>query len=638
MATLVIKNVNISTPLEVDDLGLYLDATEDLDLLLNFRDEDLIESIDLETAINGDGQVTLNGTISMTYQNVIDYLTKISHYDVVDYAYITSEDSITDITSNELEELSDGSETTIHIHDGRYYTESELNTSGQSSIHWDNIINAPDFGALQWRNSVLSMIDGKGLTTAMNAFSATEGDSWWNTSNDHLYKYQSSVWVDQGAPSEDDRIIFRDGAGSDDKIYTYELSSWDSGIIPENNWALMVDDDGDLKPAQYVYDSSGSPNWIKIADVDWYQANFIEVVPAGNLSSANVQDALEELQTDINVINAIFPTIDIDYTYNNGSTIIVDSTNVVWNMSDGRDFIIASDSGSTEIFTTAASGSGDIVTINGNLDVNGGSITLDGASNSNFSVTSANLTISTLTSGSIELNSIDTLSFKDQYLTSAINLSETGETALNSLFSSTSIIGAINELEAANNLDSVYDSPLGSGSGRIIIVDNGAVKLNATSSTYAPLELVPLSTVPASGLAPGQLIVFGDYLYLYDDVRNKFLSTTELQFAFGDKAVDGRLLSIGNNKGNMVGYKVPRDATIVGVLANVNKGNLNKSLEVRKNGSSTSIFSFSLSSGSYSNTTVNVDVSVNDIVQLYVSSVGSSAQELVAQIFVKWRV
>jgi len=44
----------------------------------------------------------------------------------VDYAYVTESDPATDVTAEELEELSDGSETDLHIHDDRYYTETEI--------------------------------------------------------------------------------------------------------------------------------------------------------------------------------------------------------------------------------------------------------------------------------------------------------------------------------------------------------------------------------------------------------------------------------------------------------------------------------------------------------------------------------
>lgn len=42
------------------------------------------------------------------------------------YASITGNDVLTDILATELEQLSDGSDTALHIHDSRYYTETEI--------------------------------------------------------------------------------------------------------------------------------------------------------------------------------------------------------------------------------------------------------------------------------------------------------------------------------------------------------------------------------------------------------------------------------------------------------------------------------------------------------------------------------
>lgn len=642
MATLVFKNTNVTTPLQVDDLGIYLEPNEDLDLLSNFRDEDILESLDLQTAMSGDSTVTLNGSISMTYQDVIDYLTKLTHYDVIDYAYITSEDSTTDITSAELEQLTDGSDITLHNHDNRYYTQTQLQTSGQSAVHWGNITNAPAFGAPSWRDPVLFMLNGKGTTTSMNSSSLAEGDTWWNTDDDHIYKYDGSIWIDQGTPSSNDRIIFKDGTGSDDKIYTFDGSSWGSGITPENNWAVMVDDDGDGKPAQYIYDESEN-NWVKIADVDWYQASFIHVTPTSDISSTNVQDALEELMGDIN--NIINGNIDIDYSlddaYNDGSIITVDDTNVVWNLNDNKEFSINSDVGSTEVFNVSASGGGDVVTINGTLDQNG-PFDFDGAGNSSIQTSGGNLTLGTLTSGNVVLNSAGSMTFDDQYLTTAINLSEPGVSSLDPSISATSIIGAINELAGEINsvtvtLDEAYDGPSGSGSGKTIIADNGAVVINSTSSSNAPLQLNSQSAAPTTSLAAGQLSVINGELYLYDATRSKWLSITESNYYWADDNIKGKYMKIGDALGTNVGFTIPANATIVKVSCSESTGS-NRELQLRKNGSPASIKTFNLSAGSYTSTNDNIDLLSGDIMQAYVSGgSGSPCKDLVVNVFLKYR-
>jgi len=578
MATLVFKNTSTTTALTVDDLGIYLEPEEDLDLLLNFRDEDIIESQDLSTAMAGDAEVKLDGSTVMSYQDVIDYLTKLTHYDIIDYAYITSEDSVTDITAAELEALTDGSDITSHIHDNRYYTETELQTSGSALVHWGNLTNVPSMASVHWKAPV----------TTKSALPLTG-----NTLND----------------------------------------------------ARIVQDDGDGSPAQYICVSTSGDiddQWVKIADVDWGSASAIHVDATGNLSSTNVQDALEELQGDINTINGIFPTIDMDYVYNNGSTVTVDTTDVIWNMSDSRSFTIISDGGLTEVLDIAAASAGDTITINGNLDLNGGSFDLLGNSNSSIHTTSANLSLYTTTSGSITLNSAGSLTFKDQYLSSAIPLSEPGTSGLDASFSATSIVGAINELSGeitsvTVTLDGAYDGASGSGSGRTITADSGPVVINATTGTNAPLQLSSQSSAPSTNLAAGQLSVISGELSLYDATRSKWLSISEVKYSWSSNNIKGMYMKIGDALGTDVGFKVPSNSTIVKVSCSESTGS-NREIQLRKNGTATSLKSFNLSSGSYTSTNDNIDLAVGDIIQAYVTGgAGSPCKDLVVNIFMKYR-
>ena len=142
MAKLSLKNAGTSD-IYINDLGVGISPGEDLDLIPNYRDEDILESQDLETAMQGDAEVWLNDVEQLTYQQLINYLTKLTRYDTIDFNYVSADDAITDVTSEEIEELTNGSDTTLHNHDNRYYTETELSTSGQSSVHWDNITNSP---------------------------------------------------------------------------------------------------------------------------------------------------------------------------------------------------------------------------------------------------------------------------------------------------------------------------------------------------------------------------------------------------------------------------------------------------------------------------------------------------------------
>jgi hypothetical protein len=242
---------------------------------------------------------------------------------------VTPEITEADVTLANFEHLFDGSDinasgggsTPLHTHDGRYYTETELSTSNPITVHvhWDNITNSPQFGALHWREPVICMLHGMSDTAPS---SPEAGWYYLDTDDDHLYKYNGTSWDDQGAPAEGDRVIFRDGTSSDDKIYTYTSSAWDAGVMPEDNWAVMVDDDGDEDPAQYVYDSTYEvpPNWVKIADVDWGDHNSLggrsnsSAHPASSitydnsvsdLTATDVQAAIDELVAESDATGTI---------------------------------------------------------------------------------------------------------------------------------------------------------------------------------------------------------------------------------------------------------------------------------------------------------------------------------------------
>ncbi len=588
MDILLFKNTG-SVALEVSDLGIYLEAGEETDLLLNYRNEDIVESTDIQTAMAGDGEVTLDqgsGAVTLTYTQLIDYLTALTKFDKIDFAYVSGKDDDTDVTGAELERLTNGGDassgTALHNHDTRYYTKTQLSNSntGTVAVHWDNITNAPQFGALSWKEPV-------------------------------------------------DRTDTSYGSGT---------------VLPVTgnvvNDARMVADDGDGKPAQYVcVATSGawSDQWVKIADIDWGASNSISVTPSGNLASTNVQSALYELQGDIdNIVNG---TLDITHSlndaYDDGSIVTVDTTDVDFQLSSGRSFIVSS--GATQSLKVT----GTTTQINGSLDVNGGAITLDATSASNLSVTGNTLTLSTLTSGNIAISSASALTFKDQFLSSPIALSQTGTTGLVG-YTATSIIGALNEVRSlasgADTLDEVYDGPTGGGSGRVVIVDSGSVKLDATSATYAPLELTQQTAAPTSGLAAGQIAFINGHLYNYDGTRAKWISVDEQRYDWADQAASGKYLKVGSALGTEVGFKIPLNAVITKVTARTTGGNLTKEIQIRKNGLPASIKTFNLTAGEYTSTNDNINITAGDYIQAYVSGSGEAIHDPVVSVYLAWRV
>lgn len=158
MDKLILKNVGTEYAY-VNDLGIGVAPGEDLDLIPNYRDEDILESLDLQGALQTNLEVWLNDSNQMTYHDVINYLTKLTKYDVIDFNYVSSEDSTTDVTSEEIEELTNGSDTPLHNHDSRYYTKTQLETPGESIVDWQNIANKPSGDSFFEQNGQLYILD-----------------------------------------------------------------------------------------------------------------------------------------------------------------------------------------------------------------------------------------------------------------------------------------------------------------------------------------------------------------------------------------------------------------------------------------------------------------------------------------------
>lgn len=590
MDILILRNKSVSNRLSINDLGIDLGPGEYTSLISNFENEQIVESLDLQLAMTGDAEVLLNDTV-INYNDVINYFTGLSRYDKIDYAYISGKDSDTDITGAELERLSNGSDVSsgveLHNHDTRYYTKTNLQISGQSQIHWDNITNVPAFGSLNWKDPVQRTDPsyGSGLTL----------------------------------PVVDNNI----------------------------NDARMVSDDGDGKPAQYVCvatTGTWDQQWKKIADIDWGNASGIGITANGNLTSTNVQNALIELQTDIdNIVNG---TLDITYSlddaYQDGSIVTINNTDVRWLLSDTKYFAVQSDNGSTNVLKISANGLGDVIDVNANLNIVGsttitGSISVNANSTSLINVTGSSLNLQTTTSGNISISSANSLLLKDEFLSAAIPLSQSGESALSG-FTATSIIGALNELkntDAATTLDQAYEGAAGNGSGRVITADHGSVKIDASNATNAPFELVPQNSIPSTNLASGQITIIGDELYIYDGGRSKWLSADSTTYVFSMNSASGQTMSIGGTVGNGVGFKMPMKATIVKISVSSSGGNATKKFEIRKVGSATPLKSFSLNSGSYISLNDNITLNAGDIVQVYVSGEGTPVKNPIVTLFIR---
>ena len=331
MATYYLKNTSGNT-VTVTDLGLMLPTSRSLVIDSNAINGYLTS--DMAAKIN-DGSLILSTTDigdnggDMSIPDAISALTLVSRImrsnpTQVTFTQAVDADPLTDITAAEAETLTDGSDAgLLHKHDTQYWTKVLLEGSnpGTVKVNWENIINAPTFGAMQWIEPVKCNLHGMDSNPPSNP---QEGWFYVDTDDNHIYKYVSGSWVDQGAPVAGDRVIYRDGTGSNDYIYEFDGTSWGAGTAPVDNWSVLVDDDGDGHPAQYCYaNDEVPPDWIRIADVNWGDHSVLSnrseagshpasAISYNNsisgLTATSIQDAIDEIAVEqgVEISNILF--------------------------------------------------------------------------------------------------------------------------------------------------------------------------------------------------------------------------------------------------------------------------------------------------------------------------------------------
>jgi len=183
----------------------------------------------------------------------------------------------------------------------------------------------------------------------------------------------------------------------------------------------------------------------------------------------------------------------------------------------------------------------------------------------------------------------------------------------------------------SSTLDEAYDN------GKEITVDDGPVKLNASTSTDAPLELTSLAATPTTNLGAGQISIIDNILYIYDGNRNKWLSPSKLVVYAKNNNSDGTTLSLpGGMKDWRSGIKMLHDACILGVSVETSNSINNKEIQVEVNGN----LAFSLntdSNGKVLNNSLNYDLNEGDYISVYVTNQGAALHDAVFTIELAWR-
>jgi hypothetical protein len=291
------------------------------------------------------GNTTYNLSEQFDFQEVFSSETLRSY---ISDGYLIVNNGITDLSASEGRDWIES----LNTHKAReiFYSKTQLETSGESAVHWDNITNTPAVGAMEWIEPVKFRVTNITATTS----GALPGDVIVDNLN--YKKYDGSTWTTVDTVSDEDRIINLDDSNEPILIYNTDTTSWDfpEDPYPENpelSNAVMVNDDGDGKQAQYLYNGSV---WKKIGDVDFTQ-HFDGDPSKHDASEIDVEGTYiripatpTNLETTISSIDSMFQTLAVSAANNNtldeaynengsgtGRTINVDNGSIRLNASNG---------------------------------------------------------------------------------------------------------------------------------------------------------------------------------------------------------------------------------------------------------------------------------------------------------------
>lgn len=261
--------------LEVPDLGLVLDATEALLVSDQFDYGELCSSLDLKVLINAGSIIINDGIENLSIADAIKYLRRQNVYDL----------------------------------EKNYYTKAQLAASGQSTVHWDNITNTPTFGNPDiWLKHVEFRVIG---FEASDPAIGLEGAVYVNTTDDKYYKSDGTSWIEERTVTLEDRII--DLSTDADSVYVFDGTSQTITDTPlGDNTGVVVDDNGNNKQAQYVYQDDGTNSyWALIGSIDFgphldggpdkHKTSEIATINALNNLGINIGDSVADVFVALNL-------------------------------------------------------------------------------------------------------------------------------------------------------------------------------------------------------------------------------------------------------------------------------------------------------------------------------------------------
>ena len=176
------------------------------------------------------------------------------------------------------------------------------------------------------------------------------------------------------------------------------------------------------------------------------------------------------------------------------------------------------------------------------------------------------------------------------------------------------------------NLNPTLDDAYSAGDeddDHTIIVDDGPVVIDASSSTYSPLNLTNLTSFPTTSVTTGDIAIVNAELYHYDADRGKWLSAAKDLLVFGRRGNSGLSdpnpqylnYSAGVLTSNNSGIRLPQNAVIIGITVQLDSAGT-CTVRLRKNDSATNIASLTCTAATGAqDVDMNVDVFQTDFLQ-----------------------
>jgi hypothetical protein len=178
-------------------------------------------------------------------------------------------------------------------------------------------------------------------------------------------------------------------------------------------------------------------------------------------------------------------------------------------------------------------------------------------------------------------------------------------------------------------------------SSDILLIEDSAdsfakkkIKIGSINDTSWSIGATPPGS-PTNGV--GWYNTVDSILYVYDSSRTKWLSTARFQVSFGRSGnADGQFLRApGDVESAGSGYLLPRNAAIIGIAAFATGGQVNKAFDIYIGG--VSVASYALSTHSYYNSSLNINVNLGSQIGLWVSADGAGITDLVVVLEMAWR-